>query len=131
MCDEKENVKDDGRLKDGRMVLCAANGYDQKYFFNKHFDRIPETYKEELHVICVLYAAEVGGIIKFVFEEDGDLSIETEAEEDDITYDEISAGLTVIEIRRRKQEMFQELSMYYKIFILKEDPSKFLLSGEE
>ena len=30
------------------MVLCAANSYNEKYFFNKHFDLIPEDMKEEL-----------------------------------------------------------------------------------
>ena len=29
---------DEGRLKDGRMVLCAANKYEMKYFFNKTID---------------------------------------------------------------------------------------------
>ena len=32
--------KEDGKLKDGRMVLCAANKYKMKYFFNKNFDKI-------------------------------------------------------------------------------------------
>ena len=32
--------REDGKLKDGRMVLCAANKYKMKYFFNKNFDKI-------------------------------------------------------------------------------------------
>ena len=113
--------KEDGRLKDGRMVLCAANKYKMKYFFNKNFDKIPQSMKEELHVISVLFAQEGGGIFKIVFEEDGDISIETEAEEDDLLYDDISAGLMVAEIKRTRQEMFESLSMFYKVFILKQD----------
>ena len=113
--------KEDGRLKDGRMVLCAANKYKMKYFFNKNFDKIPQSMKEELHVISVLFAQEVGGIFKIVFEEDGDISIETEAEEDDLLYDDISAGLMVAEIKRTRQEMFESLSMFYKVFILQQD----------
>ena len=103
------------------MVLCAANKYKMKYFFNKNFDKIPQSMKEELHVISVLFAQEVGGIFKIVFEEDGDISIETEAEEDDLLYDDISAGLMVAEIKRTRQEMFESLSMFYKVFILKQD----------
>lgn len=110
------------------MVLCAANKYKMKYFFNKNFDKIPQSMKEELHVISVLFAQEVGGIFKIVFEEDGDISIETEAEEDDLLYDDISAGLMVAEIKRTRQEMFESLSMFYKVFILKQDIE---IAGEE
>ena len=113
--------KEDGKLKDGRMVLCAVNKYKMKYFFNKNFDKIPQSMKEELHAISVLFAQEVGGIFKIVFEEDGDITIETEAEEDDLLYDDISAGLMVAEIKRNRQEMFESLSMFYKVFILKQD----------
>jgi len=38
----------------GRVVLCGANAYEQKYYFNEKFSRIPESIKEELHIICVL-----------------------------------------------------------------------------
>lgn len=112
---------EDGKLKDGRMVLCAANQYEMKYFFNKNFDRIPKSIKEELHVISVLFVQEVGGIFKMIFEEDGDITIETESAEDDFLYDDISAGLLVAEIKRNRQEMFESLSMFYKVFILKQE----------
>lgn len=112
---------DDGKMQDGRIVLCAANKYEMKYFFNKTFDKIPQSLKDELHVICVLFAQEVGGIFKIVFEEDGDISMETESAEDDFLYDDISAGLMVAEIKRTRQEMFESLSLFYKVFILKQD----------
>ena len=86
-----------------RVVLCGANAYDKKYYFNKDFDGIPDSVKDELHIICVLFTEEVGGIFTFVFEEDGSLTMETDAEEDDIYYDEISSGLLIREIRRNKQ----------------------------
>ena len=34
-----------------RIVLCGANAYDKKYYFNKKFDGLPENVKEDLHVI--------------------------------------------------------------------------------
>lgn len=120
----------DGRMSDGRMVLCAANKYEMKYFFNKTFQSLPESIQNELHIISVLFAQEVGGVFKIVFEEDGDITIETEAAEDDLLYDDISAGLMVAEIKRTRQEMFESLSLYYKVFILKENPGE-LLEEEE
>ena len=120
----------DGRLKDGRMVLCAANKYEMKYFFNKNFERIPKSIQDELHIISVLFVQEVGGIFKIVFDEDGDITMETESAEDDFLYDDISAGLMVAEIKRTRQEMFESLRMFYKVFILKEDTEGFL-EGED
>lgn len=101
-----------------RVVLCGANAYEQKYYFNEQFVGIPESIKEELHVICVLFTEEVGGIFTIVFEEDGSISLETNAEEDDLLYDEISSGLLVGEIRRNRQEMLESLQLYYRVFIL-------------
>jgi hypothetical protein len=78
----------------------------------------------------VLFTQEVGGIFTIVFEEDGSVSLETNADEDDITYDEISSGLLIGEIRRKRQELFESLQLYYRVFIKKEDISA-LLSAEE
>lgn len=104
----------------GRIVLCGANAYEQKYYFNENFKGIPESVKEELHIICVLFTEEVGGIFTIVFEEDGSISLETDAYEEDILYDEISSGLLVREIRMQRQELLESLSLYYRIFILHE-----------
>lgn len=127
---EKTDGAGDGRMSDGRMVLCAANQYEMKYFFNKTFQSLPESIQKELHIISVLFAREVGGVFKIVFEEDGDITIETEAAEDDLLYDDISAGLMVAEIKRTRQELFESLSLYYKVFVLKENPGE-LLEEEE
>ena len=104
-----------------RIVLCGANAYEQKYYFNEQFVNIPESIKEELHIICVLFTEEVGGIFTVVFEEDGSVSLETDADENDLLYDEVSSGLMVNEIRRNRQEMFESLSLYYRVFILHEN----------
>lgn len=113
----------------GRIVLCGANAYEQKYYFNEKFSRIPESIKEELHIICVLFTEEVGGVFTIVFEEDGSVSFETDAYEEDILYDEISSGLLVREIRMQRQELLESLSLYYRVFVLREavDP----LVGEQ
>lgn len=118
-------------MSEERVVLCGANAYEQKYYFNEAFDKIPESIKDELHIICVLFTEEVGGVFTIVFEENGSVSMETNADEDDIYYDEISSGLLISEIRRKRQELFEALQLYYRVFILKEDVSALLDELEE
>ncbi len=62
MYDNNENV-----------VLCASNSYEKKYYFNPDFDKLPERYKNELKIMCVLFTEEVGGILDLEFDEDGTL----------------------------------------------------------
>ncbi len=109
------------RMADGRIVLCGSNAYEKKYYFNPLFDSVPESVKEELHIICVLFTEEAGGVFLIVFEPDGSISMETEAAEEDILYDDITAGLLVGEIRRHRQTLFEELQLFYRVFVLKED----------
>lgn len=114
-----------------RIVLCGASAYEQKYYFNRMFEKIPKSIQDELHIICVLFTEEVGGVITFVFEPDGSLSIETEAAEDDYMYDEISSGLLVGKIRSTKQELLESLDLYYRVFIKHEDISELLAKESE
>ena len=107
-------------------VLCGANAYEKKYYFNEKFNLLPDSIKDELHIICVLFTEEVGGVITFEYDEEGNLSIKTDADEEDILYDEISSGLLVKEILRKKQELLESLSLYYRVFVLKEDPGNIL-----
>ncbi len=109
-----------------RVVLCGANAYEQKYYFNPLFKQIPESIKKELNIISVLFTQEAGGIFTIVFEEDGSISIETNADEEDITYDEITAGLLVSEVRRKRQDLFEALGLYYRIYVLHENPGDIL-----
>ncbi len=102
-------------------MLCGANAYEQKYYFNETFRGIPESIKEELHIICVLFTEEVGGVFTIVFEEDGSVSLDTEAYEEDILYDEVSSGLLLREIRMQRQELLESLSLYYRVFVLHEE----------
>ena len=113
----------------GRVVLCGANAYELKYYFNPLFRQIPESIKKELNIISVLFTQEAGGIFTILFEEDGTISIETNADEEDITYDEITAGLLVGEVRRKRQDLFEALGLYYRIYVLHEDPAELL--GED
>lgn len=101
-----------------RLIICGANSYEEKYYFNEAFDRIPESIKDELHIMCVLFTEEVGGIFMIGFEDDGTLVLITDSEEGDLLYDEIGAGLLVKEVRKRRQDLFESLEMFYKAFVI-------------
>ena len=103
------------------IVLCAASAYSQKYYLNDNFSALPEQIQNELQIMCVLFTEEVGGTVRLVFDEDGDLSIQTEADEGDILYDEIGSVLKVKQIQREKRELFEALEMYFKVFFLGEE----------
>ena len=106
--DEKKQVD--------KIVLCGSNAYEKKYYFNKDFDKIPEQVKEDLHIMCVLFTEEVGGIFLIAFDEDGIPIIQTDSDENDFYYDDVSAGLLVKEVQKNKRELFEALlqSIYPK-----------------
>ncbi len=105
-----------------KYVLCGASAYEQKYFFNEQeYGNLPESVKEELHILCVLFTEEVGGVFTISFDEEGGVLLHTEAAEEDYLYDEVSAGLMVGQVRRKRRELFETLSLYYRVFVLHED----------
>lgn len=102
------------------VVLCGASAYEQKYYFNQDFDSLPETIKQELHIMCVLYTEEIGGILTLEFDEDGNLQFKTEALDADAMYDEIGSVLRIKKLQTEKEELLRSLEMYYKVFFLGE-----------
>ena len=113
-------MKDMNESEDGRIVLCGANAYEEKYYFNQDFQRLPDSIKDELHIISVLFTQEAGGIFLVLFEEDGSISLETRVDDEDYLYDEVTAGLLIGEIRRNRQELFSQLQLFYRVFVLGE-----------
>ena len=103
-----------------RIVLCGANSYEQKYYFNKDFALIPEDIQNEIHIISVLFTEDVGGTFTMVFDEDGTLQLETQVDDGDYLYDEIGSRLLIDKISKTKRELFRSLEMFYKVFILGE-----------
>lgn len=104
-------------MNEDNIILCGANSYEQKYYYNEMFARVPESIKEELHIICVLFTEEVGGVFMIGFNPEGELVLITDADEGDLLYDEIGAGLLVKEVQKRKQDLFESLEMFYKTFV--------------
>ncbi len=65
---KKQSTGEEGQEHENiRVVLCGASAYTQKYFFNRAFAGIPESIQEELHIICVEFTEEVGGVFTIVF----------------------------------------------------------------
>lgn len=101
------------------MVLCGSNAYNQKYYLDKRFEKLPSQIKDELKIMCVLFTEEVGGVLTISFDdEDGELLLETSCDEGDLLYDDIGAGLLIKKMRDTKTEFFESLELYYKTFIL-------------
>lgn len=103
------------------VVLCGASAYEQKYYFNKDFNSLPDHVKKELQIMCVLYTEEIGGIFTLEFDNQGDLQFKTEATEADGFYDDIGGALKIKQLRQEKQELLESLEMYYRVFFLGED----------
>lgn len=106
---------------DKEMVLCAASSYEQKYYLNPEFESLPEAVKQELQIMCVLYTADVGGVLLLVFDENGNLELKVEHNEGDFSFDEIGSVLKIKELQNTKEELFKSLEMFYKVFYLGEE----------
>ena len=106
---------------DENVVLCASNSYEKKYYFNPDFDRLPEDIKNELKIMCVLFTKEVGGILELVFDEEGNLLFRTDADENDLLYDDIACGMLIKKMQYEKRELLESLEMFYRVFFLGED----------
>ncbi|MCI6676333.1 MAG: DUF6145 family protein [Clostridiales bacterium] len=110
------------KKQEENIVLCGANSYEQKYYLNQQFSSLPQSIKDELQIMCVLYTEEVGGILTMEFEPDGTLIFKSIADDMDYYYDDISAGLKIKQMQQTKMELLESLELYYRIFFLGEKP---------
>ena len=74
-----------------KMVLCASSAYEKKFYLNENFEGLPQHVKDELKIMCVLFTEDVGGVLK------------------------------IKQMQQEKQELFESLETYYKVFFLGED----------
>ena len=131
MNEEWMNDQTEVTAENYRVILCGANAYEKKYYFNRKFDKIPENIKEELHIICVLFTEEVGGVFTIGFTPYGELEMDAQKDEGDLLYDEIGAELLMKEIRRKKADMLKALSIFFKVTFLHQDAATLLEEDEE
>ena len=116
-------------MYESRVVLGVSNAYEQKDYLNEDFEGLPKTIKDELKIMCVLYTEDVGGILSLVFEEDGTLVFEVNADEGDLLYDDIGSVLLIKKLQEDKKELLESLELYFKVFFLGEDPGKLIVPG--
>ncbi len=100
------------------IVLCGASVYSKKYYLSEDFEGLPESIKEELKIMCVLFTEDIGGTLELVFDDEGNLSFRTDADEGDLLYDEIGSVLKVKQLRIDKKDLLESLEMYYRVFFL-------------
>jgi hypothetical protein len=101
-----------------KMVLCGANSYEEKYYLDEAFSKLPESVKNELQIMCVLYVEDIGGILTLEFDEEGKLDFVVQADEGDYLFDEIGSVLKIKQLQAEKQELLEALELYYQTFIL-------------
>ena len=106
---------------DEEVVLCASSAYEKKFYLNEEFSRLPEDIKNELKIMCDLFTEEVGGILELVFDEEGNLLFRTDADENDLLYDDIACGMLIKKMQYEKRELLESLEMFYRVFFLGED----------
>ena len=95
-----------------KVVLCGASSYEQKYYFNQDF---------ELHIMCVLFTEDVGGVLTLEFDDRGRLEFKVVSEEGDYLFDEIGSVLKIKQYQEEKKDLLEALELYYRTFFLEED----------
>lgn len=104
-----------------KVVLCGANSYEQKYYFNEQFNSLPDSIKQELQIMCVLYTEDVGGVLVLEYDTDGTLEFRVSSEESDYLFDEIGSVLKIKQYQKDKRDLLESLELYYRVFCLGED----------
>lgn len=99
------------------VVVCGANSYEQKYYLNPAFAKMPKAIRDELQIMCVLFTQDVGGIFLVELDGEGNLQLRTEAAEEDFLFDEIGSALRIKELQRTKGELFRSLELYYQVVV--------------
>lgn len=107
-------------MEEQEIVLCASSAYDRKFYMNPIFQGIPQSVKDELKIMCVLFTEDVGGILEVFYNESGELEFRTSADEGDYLYDEIGSILKVKELQRHKRDLLESLEMFYRVILLGE-----------
>ena len=102
------------------VVLCVSNAYQKKFYLNDNFKGLPQSIKDELKIMCVMYTEDVGGILELVFDEDGNLDFRSSCKENDFFYDEIGSVLKIKQYQSQKRELLEAIETYYRIVFLGE-----------
>ena len=97
------------------IVLCGASAYSKKFYIDQNFKNLPDSIKDELKIMCVLFTEDVGGVLELVFDEEGKLEFRASCDEGDLLYDDIGCGSKIRELQRTKEDLLSALELYYKV----------------
>jgi len=101
-------------------TLCGASRYQQKYYYNPDFAKIPRDVQQELKEICVGFVEDAGGVFTIDLDENGEPSFTVHSAGGDQAFDEIGAELRVRRLQKEKAELMKQIAVFYRVFILGE-----------
>ena len=103
--------------KQENIILCGANSYQQKYYFNEKFKLLPEKHRANLdHVRPLRSLEDVAHPLPRIHP--GNLEFRVEAEDQDYLFDEIGSGLKIRQYQREKKELLESLELFYRVVFL-------------
>ena len=114
MCSIQQDCSSDNAASEN-VVLCGASSYEQKYYFNKDFDRLPDEIKKELQIMCVTFTEDAGGVLTVEYDKDGELKLKVHVDDNDYLFDEIESGLQISRLQREKEKLFEQLELFYQL----------------
>ncbi|MBQ0059816.1 MAG: hypothetical protein KBS83_07715 [Lachnospiraceae bacterium] len=104
-------------MENENVVLCGASYYNQNYYLNNDFAKLPSVVKDELQILCVTFVEEVGGVLTLEFTPDEELVFNVQATEGDPRFDEIGSGLKIKQLQKEKEELMEQLTLFYKLIV--------------
>lgn len=111
-------------------TLCGASWYNQKYYLNPAFDKLPKAVKNELQILCVEFTEDVGGVLTIEFGEDRKPHFKVISMEGDQRFDEIGSELKIKQLQHTKSELMEQLTMYYRLVVLGESAEEAAIDSD-
>ena len=103
-----------------KIVIGAASAYKELYFFNPEFGGLPTEIQNEIQIICVTVANAIHGVFTMGFYKNGNVYIETQGDELDVSYDDIGAELEVKRIFKDNDALIKALHIWFTTIYLGE-----------
>ncbi|MCL1936174.1 MAG: DUF6145 family protein [Defluviitaleaceae bacterium] len=104
-----------------KKILVASSVYNEKYYIESEFEKIPINIQEELKTICIKTSNYLHCIFLIGFNEDGSIYFEARAKDEDNLFKENETDEVINIIIEQNKELIESLTLWYKIFILKEN----------
>ena len=111
-------------------TLCGASWYNQKYYLNPAFDKLPKAVKNELQILCVEFTEDVGGVLTIEFGEDRKPHFKVISMAVDQRFDESGSELKIKQLQHTKSELMEQLTMYYRLVVLGESPEEAAIDND-